>query len=228
MLKKRHIYRTAIYLAGLATASAGTVTAVQSQLGASPITSMANSISLVSGVRLGTCTIFIFAVFIMIQIVLQYPKIKFLWLSFQLLSSFIFGLYVNFFKSLLTNFIPQSYIGQLAAMAVSIVMMSFGLVVFMSADIAPMPPEGMIMVIAEKLGLAFHNVKITVDCLGVSLACLITFVGLGAVTGIREGTVISAFMIGKCFALFSKYLKPAIDRLCFKEKPENRTAVNPI
>ena len=52
------------------------------------------------------------------------------------------------------------------------------------------------------------------DCLAVVAAILLSFVGLGGLEGIREGTLLCALLVGKMMKPMQKVLAPLVARLC--------------
>ena len=58
------------------------------------------------------------------------------------------------------------------------------------------PGEGMVLAFSVVLRKSFGTVKIWNDVTLVLLAVLLGFVFLGHVAGVREGTVVSAFLVG--------------------------------
>ena len=44
---------------------------------------------------------------------------------------------------------------------------------------------------------------------------LVVLLVLGRLEGVREGTVISALLVGKVIGILQKWIKPAVERICF-------------
>jgi len=60
----------------------------------------------------------------------------------------------------------------------------------------------------------FHDIKVIMDCLTVVIGIVLSFVFLGKLDGIREGTVICALLVGKLMKPMQKVLKPAVEKIC--------------
>ena len=58
------------------------------------------------------------------------------------------------------------------------------------------PGEGMVLAVSVVLRKSFGTIKIWNDVTLVLLAVILGFVFLGHVAGVREGTVVSAFLVG--------------------------------
>ncbi len=222
LMTKKNIYRVAIYLLGLFILAAGSICAVNSNLGVSPVNSLPYALSLASGIELGTCVTAVFLAYILVQAALLRREAKPVQLALQLVFSMIYGAFVNLMKALLGGFSIPGYPGRLMMTCVSILFVSLGLTFYLSADIVPMPMEGMTLVITKVLRrFKFHNVKIVVDSANVLIACIVSFAALGALAGIREGTVIAAVITGRVISMISKPLRPHLERLCFGERGDS-------
>ena len=208
--------RLGIYLVGLVVLAFGITLAVNSNLGVSPVTSLPYVVSLVLHVTLGTCTVIVYTCYIFLQMILKGGKFQPA-LLLQLVFSTVFGYLVDATKLILGNFIPATYFGQLAMLAASIVLISFSLVLYIDVKIAPMPPEGLVTCIADKLGKPFPKIKTLFDCASVLVGLTLCFLFLGKVAGIREGTIVTALLVGKLTGFFRKKLTPFINRVCFED-----------
>lgn len=206
--------RIILYIIGLFFMAMGVAFAVNSNLGVSPVTSLPYVISLIVNMELGTCVITVYGVYIVLQILILRREFRLINLT-QIIFSTIFGYFTNFTKWLLADFTLPTYGGQLVMLAISIVAVAFGVFLYMEVDLVAMPMEGLTQAIAKKVGKPFHNVKIVVDCSSVALGIVLSFVFLHGLLGIREGTVITAIVVGKVMGVFKKPLQAKIQKLCF-------------
>ena len=74
-----------------------------------------------------------------------------------------------------------------------------------------LPGEGMVIAIAYRTRKMFGNIKVLFDISLVISAALLALIVLGEVVGLREGTVLSAFLVGQFVKLTSPWarkLKP--------------------
>ena len=206
--------RVVLYIVGLFFMALGVAFAVNSDLGVSPVTSLPYVSSLIADTALGTCVIAVYGVYIVLQLLILRREFRLINLT-QIIFSTIFGYFTDFTKWLLADFALPTYAGQLVMLVISIVTVAFGVFLYMEVDLVAMPMEGLTQAIARKVGRPFHNVKIGVDCSTVALGILRSFVFLHGLMGIREGTVITAIVVGKVMGLFKKPLQPVVQKLCF-------------
>ena len=62
---------------------------------------------------------------------------------FQIVFSTIFGYFVNFTKDVVGDFAIPTYPGKLLMLAVSIVFIAIGVVLYIGVELVPMPMEGL-------------------------------------------------------------------------------------
>lgn len=205
--------RLAIYCLGLLILAFGIALAVNSNLGVSPVSSLPYVVSQIVGISLGTCTILVYICYILLQMVISRKFQPALLL--QLVFSTIFGWFVDGAKWVLGDFCLPGYIGQLAMLAASILLIGFSLVLYIDVQLAPMPAEGLVGCLSEKLGKPFSSMKTLVDCSSVLIGAVLSLVFLGKLVGIREGTILTALLVGKMMGLLRKSVAPLIQKICF-------------
>ena len=208
--------RLAVYCLGLWVLAFGIALSVNCQLGVSPVSSLPYVVSQILNISLGTCTTIVYAVYILLQMLLSGKKFQPA-LLLQLVFSTVFGYFVDAAKYILGDFMLPTYFGQLAMLAASILLIGFSLVLYIDVQVAPMPAEGLVGFLAEKLGKPFSTMKILFDCTSVLVGTVLCFLFLGKLVGIREGTVITAILAGRIMGIARKYLNPLIRRICFGE-----------
>ena len=210
------VIRVGVYCLGLLLLAFGVAVSVNSNLGVSPVNSLPYVISKILNVPLGSCVTVVFCSYIVLQILIlrrEFQPVNLL----QILFSTLFGYFVDFAKLVLGDFAIPTYAGKLVMLAVSIVLIALGILLYMDAQLVPMPMEGLTASIAKKLGKPFPTMKTIVDCVVVGTGIVLCFVFLGGLNGIREGTVITAIVTGKIIAWLRKPLSPVLKKLCFGE-----------
>lgn len=210
------VIRVLIYCLGLLSLAFGVAFSVNSNLGVSPVNSLPYVISRILNVQMGTCVTAVFCFYILLQILILGRKFNPVNLL-QIVFSTIFGYFVDFAKMVLGDFAIPTYFGQLTMLAISIPLIALGIVLYMDAQLVPMPMEGLSSCLAEKFGVSFPNMKTIVDCLVVGIGLVLCFVFLGRLDGLREGTIITAVVTGKVIAIFKKPLSPILKKICFGE-----------
>ena len=210
--------RLGIYCVGLLVLAFGITLAVNSNLGVSPVSSLPYVISQILQVSLGTCTIIVYTLYIFVQMALNGKKFQPA-LLLQLVFSTVFGYFVDGAKYILGDFQLPTYFGQLAMLGASIVLISFSLVLYIDVQVAPMPAEALVTCLAEKLGKPFPKIKTLFDCASVVVGATLCALFLDKLVGIREGTIITAMLVGRLTGVFRKFLTPWIRKVGFGECP---------
>lgn len=212
------VFRVLIYILGLLLMAFGVAIAANSDLGISPVNSLPYVVSAIASRDPGTCVTVVFCFYILLQIILLRKEFKIINLL-QIAFSTVFGFFVNFTKTIVGDFVLPSYPGKLLMLAVSIVFIAIGVVMYIDIEMVPMPMEGLSLAIAGKTHMSFHNMKIIIDCLVVVAGVALSFIFLGELVYIREGTVITAIVTGKVMALVKKPISAVVQKVCFGGSP---------
>ncbi|ADL53977.1 YczE/YyaS/YitT family protein [Clostridium cellulovorans] len=215
----KYILRITIYFAGLFLLAIGINLAIKSNLGVSPVSAFPLAISNIIGVSLGTVTIGVYAFYVLAQALILRKKFK-LKSLLQILFSFPFGFFVDFASGLLKGIEASNYFIQVLLMSTSIGIVSIGVVMFITMDIVPNAPDGLVLAISDKTKTDFGKVKILFDCTSVILAIILSLVFIGNISTIREGTIISALLTGKVIGIISKPCAPRLKKLVFNDSDE--------
>ena len=210
------LYRILIYCFALLLMALGVALSVNSNLGVSPVNSLPYVVSRILNVQMGSCVTAIFCFYILLQILLlrkDFHPVNLL----QIVFSTIFGYFVDFAKMLVGDFVLPTYFGQLVMLLASIVLIALGVLLYMDVELVPMPMEGLSSCVAKKLGKPFPTMKSVIDCLVVLTGVVLSFAFLGTLDGIREGTVITAVVVGRLIGVFRKPISPIVKKICFGE-----------
>ena len=207
--------RILLYVFGVFVLSLGAIFVVNSNLGASPVQAVPLVASLITGFSIGTSFFVILTVFTVLQIFILRRNFQWLQLT-QILAAFLFGYFVDFSNFLVGGIRIPGYLGQLLMLGIGIVLTASGVTLHMQARIVNLPPEALTAAITAKVkNGAFYRVRIVQDSALVVLAILLSFLFLGGLYGIREGTVISAVLVGKCIQYTNRVCLPVLERFGF-------------
>ena len=208
--------RLLVYLAGLFFCAFGVGFAISSNLGLSPINSLPYVVSQITGIRMGLCLTVLLVFFMLLQIIIL--RREFRWINLvQILFVNIFGPFVDMSNWILSDLQVSTYFGQLAMLGISIVLIAIGITLYIDAQVMPLPAEALVIAIAYKIDSKFHRVKIVMDSTVVATAILLSLIFLRELDGVREGTVISAVLVGKLMPLASRVFAPLLCKIGIKE-----------
>lgn len=191
------VKRLFLYFIGLFFLSLGVSFSIQASLGVSPVSSLAYAFTLSSGLSIGLMTIAANVLFIIIQIILS-RRFNFRESIVQLLIAFLFGFMMDFTLFLVQILrAPETWMMKAVFLAISLFVVSIGLLGYFSAKFPLMPYDELTHVISEKFKMQFSKAKITSDLLNVVAAGLICLVFIQSLGSIGIGTLIAAYFIGK-------------------------------
>ena len=188
---KAMIFRYLLLCVGLAIMALGVAFSIRASLGTSPISSVPYVISLISPLSVGTATILMHCVFILIQIFILRRRYELIQLM-QLPVALIFGFMCDFALWMLQGVSYGSYLQQWLLCLIGIVLVAIGVFLEVSADVVVLAGEGVSLAICKVLPIRFSSMKVIFDVTLVLIACVLGFGFTGSLQGVREGTIAAA------------------------------------
>lgn len=214
MSKKETAKRYVLFVISLFISALGVAFTKHGELGVSPISSVANVMSIkLDFFSLGIWLIIWNCVLILGQILILRKKFKPIQLL-QIPLSFLFGYFTDF-GLWLVGFIPaKSYIMRLVMVFIGIVILGFGVSLSVSANVIMNSGEAFVKAISDTTNKNFGNVKIAFDVSCVVLALILSLLFFDfTIVGTREGTIISALCTGLVVKQFRKLTDEPVNRL---------------
>ena len=211
-MKAKTVSRYAIYLISLFVISLGASLSIKANLGTSPLICLPYVSSLITKFSVGEVMFVFTLIFILIQVLLlrkDFEKRQYL----QLVIGTIFSFFIDFSLMLVSFINPVGYVEQMLLLLISCVVVAFGVLLEIQTEIVYLPADGVIVAISRVLNIEFPKVKPFVDTSLVVIAAVLSVVFLGYLAGVREGTVISAIIIGPIVKVLKKYLDSYIELL---------------
>ena len=209
---RRYALRLLVYASGLFIMSLGVAFSVNSSLGVSPLNSIPYVLNQITGLTLSLSVIIVCVVFILFQIILLGGQFQLIQLT-QIFFSALFGYFIDLANWITDGFTIPTYFGKLLMLAISVVLIALGVTLYVGAQLIPMPLEGFPLALAQRFGQPFPKMKNLVDCAMVVIAMLLSLVFLHTLVGIREGTVISAIVIGRLMGVIRRPLTTKLNQL---------------
>lgn len=210
--KKELIKRYIVFIIGLFFAGIGVAFTKRSDLGVSPISSVANVMSIKFPVMsMGSWLIIWNCVLILGQIIILRRDFK-LYQLLQIPLSFLFGLFTDF-GMWCVSFIPVSnYAIQLIMLFIGIIILAFGISLSVIANVIMNSGEALVKAISDKTHFELGYVKVGFDifCVISSVILSVIFFG-GRIMGTREGTIISAVCTGIVIKFITKYIRAFVE-----------------
>ncbi|MDP3387036.1 MAG: DUF6198 family protein [Eubacteriales bacterium] len=195
--------RILVYCLGLLLLAIGVTFSIKSNLGVSPVNSLPYVLSLIVGIEIGKMSIIVNIFLILVQVILLRKKFKLRNLT-QILFSFAFGFFLTFSNWVFRFITVQNYFMRLGLLSISIGIIAMGVMLYLKAELVPMPAEGCMIAIRVLLDKEFYKIKMAVDSSFVLLASILSLIAFHELIGVREGTILAAIFIGKIIGIFEK------------------------
>lgn len=214
-MKKKELFRRYIvFIIGLFFAGIGVAFTKHSDLGVSPISSVANVMSLkYSVISLGTWLIIWNCVMIIAQIVILRKDFK-LYQLLQIPLSFLFGWFTDLGMKCVSLIQLNNYLTKILMLIIGIIILAFGISLSVIADVIMNSGEALVKAVSEKSHLEFGYVKVGFDVFCVISAIILSMIFFdGKIIGTREGTIISALCTGIVIKFITKYIRKYVDKI---------------
>ncbi|MBQ2831079.1 YitT family protein [Methanobrevibacter sp.] len=201
-----------LYLLSLFIISLGAAISIKANLGTSPLICLPYVSSLILNLSVGTVCFIFNIVFIALQVLIlrgNFERRQFL----QIVVGTIFSFFIDFSLMLVSFLNPQDYLSQMVILLISCVVVAFGVLFEIQTEVVYLPADGLIVAISKALKKEFAKIKPFIDTSMVITAAVLSIVFLGYLAGVREGTIISAVIIGPIVRVLKKYLDSYIEPL---------------
>lgn len=197
---------------GLAVMAFGVGFSIKAGLGTSPISSLPYVLSRLTPLTVGTATILMHVVLILLQILLlrrHYDPIQLM----QLPVALVFGFLTDFAVWALQGISADNYLQQWVLCVVGILLVGVGVSMEVTANVVTLAGEGMVLAVCKVFPVKFANAKIGFDVTLVVIASVLSLVFLRQLVGVREGTVAAAIFVGMTARQVNKPMQRLADRL---------------
>lgn len=203
-MKNHHLPRRIIlFMAGTLINALGITLITKAYLGTSPISSLPFVLSLGFSPSFGTLTFVFNMIFFAGQVILlkkDFPKLQIL----QIPITIIFSLLIDFFMYIFRHVKPANYILSLILLVLGCSVMALGITLAVRAKLIPTPGNAFVQALSDRTKKPYGNVEIVFDTTLTVLAIIASFILFGKFRGVREGTIISSFLVGSFINLYNK------------------------
>ena len=209
ILNKLSVYilkRYLLLLVGLSIMAFGVAFSIKASLGTSPISSVPYVVSLFTSLTVGTATITMHCVFILLQILIlrkNYHPIQLM----QLPVAFFFGYLTDFGVWAVRGIHCDTYWQQWLVCLAGILLVAVGVSFEVKAGVIVLAGDGVVLAICKVFPkVKFGYMKVGFDVTLVIIACILSLSFTGQLQGVREGTVAAALLVGMLAKQLGKLL----------------------
>lgn len=219
MTKKETARRYCVFFAGLMFVSFGIAFVTKASLGTSPISALPYTLSLIiPRLTLGNWTILFSFLFMILQVILLGRETKKIEIVIQIAITFVFGYFIDFSLFLIKAFSPQMYVVKMVSLIIGCCIIAFGAYLETVADVAMIPADAFIRALVKVTKKEYGMVRMISDVTMTLSAATLCLIFLGELTGVREGSIIAAVLIGNIMRMYSKKLGRFADFLVLSRK----------
>ena len=205
MLNYQLIERYGILVIALEFMTMGIIFTIHGNLGITPISCPVYVLSLGFSPTLGEFTIAMHVLFVIIQIILLRSKFEYIQLL-QIPLGIIFGILIDVNNYIMGNIYPLSYFGKLIFICIGSFSCAIGVSIEVTVKTVLIAGEGLLLAIITVFNLPLGKTKIAFDSSLLLISVIISLYLFGEIKGVREGTIIAAFLVG----FFAGYTTPII------------------
>ena len=187
--------RFILFFIGVVLAGLGVALSTRPGLGTSPISSLPYVVTFITPLTLGMTTVSLNMIFMIMQIAIL--RSRFQWTSLgQIPTLFAFGFFIDFGMWVSSFYIPENYMLRLLEELIGCTLLATGITFQLMANISYMPGDGFVRTVSDVYKIPFGTAKVCFDASIVILAILLSLCCFRNISGIREGTILAAVLVG--------------------------------
>ena len=212
MSKGELLRRYVFFIVGLFVNSMGVALITKGNLGTSPISSIPYTLSIGFTPTLGMFTLYFSLLLIVLQLVIlrkNFPR-EF-WM--QIPVSLGFSYFIDLSMALLSFLYPQGYPVKAVILLLGCLVLGVGVFMEMAANVVMLPGECTVKAISTTWHTDFGKTKIAMDVTMAATAAVLGLVLYQELTGVREGTFISALLVGAIARTIHRQINPQVQNL---------------
>ncbi len=203
--------RYGLFALGVIVSALGIGLITKAGLGTSPITSLSYVLSYIFPYSLGVFVMAVNCSMFLIQMLLQgknFQKIQFL----QIPATLLFSAFIDIWVFAFSGWELFSYLEQIAVLLLGCGFLGLGIALEVIPNVLILPAEGVVRTIAGLKGWHFGCVKVAFDLGMVVSAIIVSLLVKGEIWGVREGTIIAAFIVGHISGFFIRQISQLLYR----------------
>ena len=211
MTVKEGVKRYFIFFIGLFLNGFGVAFTTKALLGASPIAAIPYSLSLiVPRFTLGNYVIAFNILLVILQWIILRDKANKAELALQVVMVFVFGYFTDFSLMILKGIEPGNYAVKLLMLVIGCCILALAVFFELIGNVVMLPGNGFPKALAGLLKKEYGTVRMFSDITMTVIAAVLCLIFLKKLSGVREGTIIAALLVGNLVTMWNKVLaKPA-------------------
>lgn len=189
------VLRLALMMLGMACIAFSVACTRATDLGTPTISCVPAVLSFATSASIGTWTFIVNLLFIAAQVVLLRREFK--WPQLLTIAFvFVFSLLIDLFVPVGQAIPKPNYAARLLISFAACFLTAFGVWLQTKAALVMLPGDGIVQAISHVSGKAFGSCKLGFDITMIVLGTAISLATMGALHGVREGTLLAAVLVG--------------------------------
>lgn len=201
------VKRIICFLAGIAIESFGIALITKSNLGTSPISSIAWVTTLrFPQISFGVTTFVMNVLFVVVELMLlrrDFQPIQYL----QLAVTFWFASTLDVSMNLLVWFSPDTWREQGIGLLLGCTILALGICMEVAPGLIMVPGEGVVNALAIVTKARFGTLKVCFDVSLIIIAGILSFVFFSGIRGLGIGTIVAAIITGQIVNVINRYCR---------------------
>lgn len=205
--------RYTVFFVAIMIGAFGVTLVTRATIGVNSVACVSYVSSVYFPLTMGTVTILFYSITVLLQFLMLSRaecRAQFINIMMQFPTLVLFGVMVDVFMYLTRDFHPDEigYWACFATFAAGSVIIALNIALQFVGDVAKIPGDAFVMVLARKINKKLGMVKLCYDLILVVAAAAISLYGSGftEIIGIREGTILGSLAIGPIVQLFLPHL----------------------
>lgn len=214
-MKKEIFFRGFFYIAGMLLLAFGITLNTRTNLGVSPLISVAFCVSNLADRNIGDVTLLWYTIIVFVEIVCHICSKRYRSIMGDILQiplSIAFTRFMNIFSELIPSMNGSKLI-RLLFLALAIVLTGIGICFTLNVRLIPNPGDGIVQVISDCAGKKVSTIKNILDAVCVIITIMISMTFAGKIIGIGVGTILAVIFVGRVVAIFNYFFKEKIMKL---------------
>ena len=211
-MKKQTIFRTIIYIVGMLVLALGITLNTRTNLGVSPLISVAFCVSNLLDTNMGDMTLIWYIVFVLVEIVCHIVMKRYKAIAADILQiplSIVFTRFMNIFADAIPNMTGNMMV-RLICLLVAIVLTGMGIVLTLNVRLIPNPGDGIVQALSDISGKRISTVKNILDGTCAAITIVLGLIFAGQIIGIGIGTILAVIFVGRVVAVGNYFFKERI------------------
>lgn len=214
-VNKKLIARWFFYLLGMMILAMGLILNTKSNLGSSPIISIAYTFSFLCDISFANLTLMLYVLFVFLEFILKGKNRR--WTDIlQIPLSIVFTRFMGLFSGWF-DFSQSSLAVRFVVLLAGILFTGIGAAMTVDMDLVANPGDAFVqavsMCIHKEIGLTKNIVDVTCVVFSAVLGWAVT----GKIVGVGVGTLIAMVLVGRTIWLFNRLFKQKLTELAFEK-----------